>query len=109
MADGSLVGEDSTCKSSGSYCPELRVLHYDKTAMREYTNTKTELHRHRHVAPKYGDYFDLTGTVTFTETELSPSNAYYTMLIDGAGRSIMSEVVLLALLHDYNSKVSNHM
>ncbi len=33
-----------------------------------------------HIAPKYGEYVDLTATVTFTEEELSPDNAFFSFL-----------------------------
>ena len=33
-----------------------------------------------HIAPRYGEYVDFTTTVTFTEEELSPNNAYWALL-----------------------------
>ena len=87
--DGSMVGEDSTCKVSGQNCPVLRVIHYDMQDNKEYSYGKTKFYKHRSTAPVYGEYFDFTGVITFREDELYPNNAYTSLRIQGPGKLVM--------------------
>ena len=86
-----MVGEDSPCKESGQFCPELRVAYYDVDKDRDYSDRKTDFHYDRNLAPIYGEYFDFTGIVKFLKSELNPENAFTTIRIQGPGKSIMFE------------------
>ena len=90
MGDGTMDGEVSTCKKSGKHCPEFRMFHYDVNKDREYSIEKAKLHPH--TATVYGEYFDFTATVSFTDEDLNPENGYYTMYLRGPGKSIMLEL-----------------
>jgi hypothetical protein len=87
MGNGTMHGEDTTCRKYGQNCPAFFMIHHDT----QYERSDGKAYLHQHVAPKYGDYFDLTGTITFTEDELSPSNYYFTMLVGGPGKSVICE------------------
>ena len=89
MGNGTMIGQNTTCSESGHNCPELRFNYHNER--REYSNRKIVLSRH--IAPKYGEFVDLTGTISFNEDELSPSNAYYTLLISGPGNQSYSSML----------------
>lgn len=82
MTNGTMISQDSTCKSHGEYCPEFHFLFHDGD---DYSSSRRKATMHKHIAPTYGEYVDFTATVTFTEQELHEENAYYTLLIRGPG------------------------
>ena len=82
MANGTMSGEDTTCKKTGHNC--LEFFHEFHNGNRAYIRRKEYLHKH--IAPKYGEYVHMTGTITFDEDELSMSNHYYKFLIRGPGQ-----------------------
>ena len=82
MANGTMHGEDTSCKEREAFCPEFwYVTHYDN---RERSTRFEEMEQH--IAPKYGEYVDFYSTIKFTQQQLSPDNAYYAMLIKGLGK-----------------------
>ena len=82
-------GEDTSCKKTNTYCPELWYV----TDNSGWTKFETLA---QHIAPKYGEYVDLYSTITFTEEQLSPTNAYYAMMIYGLG-TLIYLVILFSL------------
>ena len=82
LANGTMVGQNTTCRQSGRHCPEFNFIH--RTVSRENWSEKAELHKH--IAPRYGEYVDFTAKITFTEDDLSPSNIWYTILIENPGK-----------------------
>ncbi len=85
MANGTMHGEDTSCKNNGDYCLRLYTFYHDGTRGRD--SYKTALAKHK--APKYGEWVDFTHTITFTEEELSPDNPYLTMRMYNIGTSII--------------------
>ncbi len=79
MANGTMRGEDTTCKATNEKCPQLVLIYHD--GAHEHWRHKVTLHQH--VAPKYGEYADLTHKVTFREDEVSPNIAYFALVIYG--------------------------
>ena len=94
MGNGTMAGEVSTCKKNGQHCPEFRMFYYDVDKDREYTIEKARLHPH--AATRYGEYFDFTATVSFTDEDLNPENGYYTMYLRGPGKLIMLELIFFS-------------
>ncbi len=90
MSNNTMIGQLTTCKAHGRHCPEFRFQFHNKE--REYSNRKITMHPHS--APNYGEFTFFAGTVTFTEEELSSSNAYFTMLIQGPGTFKMSKIII---------------
>jgi hypothetical protein len=84
MANGTMHGEDSTCKKNDEKCPHLYTLVHD--THRENWDYKTRIIQHE--APKYGEYVDWSATIRFDEDELVSTNAYFTILMYGPGEYI---------------------
>ena len=84
MANGTMHGEDTSCAKSNTFCPELWYkTHYSG---RERSTRFGLLSNH--IAPKYGEYVDFYGSIKFTESQLSASNAYYVLQLSQIGKSI---------------------
>ena len=93
MADGTMHGENTSCKDGNSKCPELRLRYHDGTD--SHGTSKFTLAKH--IAPKYGEYVDFYGTLTFSEEQISPDNAYYTLGIRGPGKCTIHFYLLFSL------------
>jgi len=79
MANGTMQGQSTTCKTSGEYCPRLSARYHDLS----YDRRNTKKYLAQSIAPNYGQWFDLTGAITFDENELSPNNVYLSLMLDG--------------------------
>ena len=74
--------ESTTCKAEGSFCPRLRLRYHNV-----YDKHTTKRTLAQNIAPNYGEWFDLTGTITFSDEEISMDNPFYSMYFDGPGKS----------------------
>jgi len=85
MGDGTMNNTETSCLANNTHCPELEMKfrHVDSHE-RGYRKARLQ----QHEAPKYGEYFYFTQTITFSETEITPDNAYFTMLIHGVNTGV---------------------
>ena len=86
MANGTMIGEDTTCKKIGRHCVEFFYEFHN--GIRATSRRKEYIHQH--IAPKYGEYVHMTGTITFEEDELATSNHYFKFLMNGPGQYFCS-------------------
>ena len=85
MANGTMFGEDTTCRKTGHNCPTFYYEYHDgiKATLRSINKL------HQHNAPKYGEFVHMTGTITFLSDELSTFNRFYKFLISGPGKCFL--------------------
>ena len=102
MANGTMYGEDTTCRETGRNCLEFYYEFHN--GQKAYSRRKQYLHQH--IAPKYGEYVHMTGTMTFAEDELSASNHYFKFLITGPGQYFCFVVFKLYSYHMQSNLVS---
>ena len=97
MANGTMNGEDTTCKKSDRHCTHLYTYHHDRRDYRDRYLTRMNFHN----APKYGEWADLTATITFPANELAANNTYLTLLLYYVGKLIeFSDIIRLAYTTD---------
>ena len=82
MANGTMNGEDTTCKKNDDHCIHLYSYHHDRTKADSRYLTRLNFHS----APKYGEWADLTATITFPARELVADNVYLTLLLYFVGK-----------------------
>jgi len=82
MANGTMHGEDTTCKRNGQNC--ALVYTYYRERNNYYSRHKATLIQHK--SPKYGEWVDFTYTITFNDQEISGDNAYLTMHMFNLGK-----------------------
>ena len=92
MANSTMQGESTTCKTEGTFCPRL-LMNYHNVYDRHVATTTLA----QNIAPNYGEWFDLTGTIAFADDEISAENPYYSIYFDGPGK--LDTFIHLSLIH----------
>lgn len=87
MANGTMRGEDTSCKKNAQYCLDVVTFWNGGDAHK--------LRMSQGIAPKYGEYVNFTGTFNFNDDEVSPSNAYFLISLYNIGKLFCSLFALI--------------
>ncbi len=83
LANGTMHGEDTTCRQSNRHCPEF---YYVFRAHGSYERWHRKEFLHQHIAPRYGEFVNFTAEFTFTAEELSSDNFFQALLVKNPGK-----------------------